>query len=162
MFGSQRVIEVTATVFEQIQHKFESVGPVIVGVGHMVVARRQVDECRHRNDFLFILDSGSHHPEVACVRSVHGDYEVEIVEVAHSDLSAYVVELIATAASVNPHPLVGEIPDVVVTRSGRIDDEPVGVAAMLHQSVHHPVGGRRAADVAQAYKQYANFLLVFQ
>ena len=54
----------------------------------------------------------------------------------------------------SPHAPIGRVAHVPAAGAGRIHQEVVLQALPLEQMHKHPLGGRRAADVAQAHEQH--------
>lgn len=152
-----------AGIIKKVKDKLEALGAFVIGVGDMVEAGGEsAHERGHRDDFGFVSGARREGAEIALVGGVHGDYEVEIVEVGATHLTAAVGEFVAAALCVDAHAAVGEFADMVVARSGRVDN-PVGVAAAaVGNGPHHALRRGAAADIAEAHKKYFDFLFVFQ
>ena len=50
------------------------------------------------------------------------------------------------------HAFIGQLPHVPTANAGGVYLELVGQPSLVHQVLHHGVGGRRPADVPEAYE----------
>ena len=63
----------------------------------------------------------------------------------------------AVAESVSAHPAVGQLAHMPVAYACRVDMEPFGQPTGIHQALHHRLGCRRPANVAQTHHEHAVF-----
>jgi hypothetical protein len=57
----------------------------------------------------------------------------------------------------NTHSLVGQVTDMPTTNTCRIDVEAVCQAPLIHHRLHHRLGRRRPANVAQTDEKHVIF-----
>ena len=55
------------------------------------------------------------------------------------------------------HAFIGQLPHVPTANAGGVYLELVGQPSLVHQALHHGMGSRRAADVAEADEKYFPF-----
>ena len=60
------------------------------------------------------------------------------------------------------HTVVGELTDMIVARTRRINLESLGCTVLLDDCAEHPLCGRRTAYVAQAHEQHPNLFFCLQ
>ena len=93
---------------------------------------------------------GSQRPHVREVLAVHRDDQVEVVEVRRSNLCALLSSAIPRAAAAAVARSSGGMADVPAAGPGALDVDDLGQARRAELVAHHALGGRRAADVAEA------------
>lgn len=147
---------------QEVEYELETFSAFVIRVGYVVVARGEVGEVGHHDDFTLVFECGREAHEVATVGFVHSDNEVEVFEIGFGNLPAAVCEVVTASASMDAHALVGELPDVVVACAGAVDDESAAETCFVGNGFHDSFGGRGTADVAQTHEKYSYFLFVFK
>ena len=160
--GQQLGEQVVAGVLKQVEHQLKALAALVVGVGDVVVViALEADVVAHHHDFAGFVHRGGHAAQVGGIGAVHGHNQVEVLKVAALDTAAAVRQLIAPWPGMHTHATVGQVAVVIATGACRVNLKLVGQAALVHQPLHHPLCRRRPADVAQAHKQDAVFLVAF-
>lgn len=148
-----------ASILEQVENELESLGTLVIWVGHAVVARRSAAEVYHPDYLLLVFRRRGEGSKAVVVGVVHGHYNVEDAEIGFAHLSRAVGKLISSSAAMHSHAVVREVSGVTAVCAGRIEFEAVGGAVLVYKSLHYTLCGRAATDVAQAYEQYFDRLL---
>ena len=132
----------------QIQHVLEAVRSAVVRVWNVgdACVRRELEEepqavlCLRRRAAL----------QCAQVLAIHGEYEIEVLEIARLDHArAQRREVITASRRGFPRPPVGKLAHVVAGRSGRVDFQHDVRCLAGRDRPKHDFRGRRAADIAE-------------
>ena len=146
--------DAVAGVFYQVEGKLEAVGTAVIRVGHGVVsgmARHEVGGAHQPGAF---FASACQTRESLHVVGVHAEDDVEAREVLAPYLPRYAVYAVAAARPVAAHPAVGQLPLVPRAYACRVNvDAGEALALFFEFLFHYGLGGRRAADVAEADKE---------
>ena len=82
IFSDYFVKKIATCVLEQVEDEFKAFDSFIIRVGYIIVVGAQFhDVIAHHHDFSFLLRRGSEVSEVAAIAFVHGNYDVEEVEI---------------------------------------------------------------------------------
>ena len=149
-----------AAVFQHVEHQFEALVALVVGIGHVGAVGMAAAELRHAENLPRSLARGSQPVERLVVHVVHRHDHVEAVEILLPDLPRTVRQRIAAARGRAAHARIGQFAAVSPVGSRGVDPERPGQAASLHDAAHDALGGRRTADIAEADKQYSRFHMV--
>ena len=153
LFWLEGGVEVGAGVLEQVEHQLEAFGAFVVGVGHVVVACCQCAELHHAHDFTLLLCCGSQPTQVGGVGCIHGNDDVETVEVGLAHLPCTVRQGVAPPLGMHAHALVGQFAGMVRPGTCRIDVPAGAVAGVVDNALEHAMRRRAAAYVAEAHKK---------
>lgn len=148
----------SASVFDKVECQLEIAVAAIVRVGYARCPGMLLEIAAHADYLCAPALRLGHRRDVSVVFLVHRDNMVEAIEVGRGvKLPCAVVEHVAASFSVPAHAGVGQVAHVPVAHSGRVYLEHPGKSAVVHQSLHHAVSGRRPADVAETNKEYSDF-----
>jgi len=86
--------------------------------------------------------------EVGSIRAVHGNQEIEALEVIYDDLPRASVDIETTALAGSTRSRVRTLSDVPSTRASAVDLDKLAQMFALEQHSHCSFSGRGAADVA--------------
>ncbi len=151
---AKQTVKIAAAVVEQVKNKFKAFGTLIIRIGNIVVAHSFADKFSHTDYLGPGLERRSQRMQIAQIALVHTDYDIEVVEIGHSHLTATVYQLKSATAGMDTHSLVREVAHVPVARSRRIDLPSRCIAAGIGNGTHHTLGRRRTADISEANKQH--------
>ena len=149
-----------AAVFQHVEHQFEALVALVVGIGHVGAVGMAAAKLRHAENLPRSLARRSQPVERLVVHVVHRHDHVEAVEILLPDLPRTVRQRIAAARGRAAHARIGQFAAVSPVGSRGVDPERPGQAASLHDAAHDALGGRRTADIAEADKQYSRFHMV--
>jgi len=99
---------------------------------------------------LHVLCFGIDREDVFEVLLIHGDNQIEAIEVLAANLSRSTLQIVAALRRVLSHPAVGGVAFVVADRSCRINKDLILQGLLVQQILEDSFAGRRAADVPQA------------
>ena len=143
----------TARRLDQVEHMLEAVRSAIVRIGNFANAElgREVEE---QSDMAVVrrrvasrsVRGGSRDPS----RGSSGSAEIVVADLPRTLLA----QVVAALGRVRDRAPVGRLADMPVAGAGRCDDDPVRHAGARRPLAKHALGGRRAADVAQADEQH--------
>ena len=134
------------------EHVVEAVGPAVVGVGHVEVAggdRRGI-ELAQQPDLGARLGVGRACQQLALVFAVHGQHEVEALEVLRGHLARGPLDDDVARPGGGHRARVGRVARVPAAGAGAVDRDGPLEALRAQQPAHDRLGGRRATDVAHA------------
>lgn len=103
------VQQAVAGIFEQIEHQFETVGPAVIGIGHMVVGIA-AGIVGHAVNLRPGISIGRQAAQILDVHVVHTDDKVETVEIVGRNGARAMFETIAPTSGMSPHTGVGRLP----------------------------------------------------
>jgi len=139
-------------IFDQVGHQFESFITSVVGIRHFVVAVTRT-ELGEFPDFLPVPVGLGQLEHVGVVFVIHGQDEIEVMEVADVELSGRSGHLIASLFQGSRHPGVRFLPDVKPDRACRIALDRAGELFVFQEMPEDVLPGRRATDVPHADKE---------
>lgn len=145
-----------AGILQEVKHMLKAFLSAVVGVGYFTsfVPRAELTE---EADPGRMKPGGIQGEQVGLVLPVHGKHEVEFSQVRGSDLPGQMREVEASPCGGLSHARVGALAFVPSSGARRVDFDAVTEPAFLHQTTHDAFSGRRAADVAEADKEQAEF-----
>ena len=140
---------------DEIEHALEAVRAAIVGIRYLVDARvgREVEQ-KPKPGFHPL---GAEPGKIAQIRAIHGEHVVETDEVFPRRLPAAQIRDVHSApTSRGLRARIGRIADVIVVGARRIGRDRVGQSFTRDPGAENPLGGGRAADVAEANEKNAD------
>jgi len=125
LFFQKGVEHSLAGILEQFNDGFEILVAAVIGVGHGTVVGVMPQVLGYVNNLFPCLPVGCQQGHVMQVFSIHADEQVEAGEVFAAYLAGVMVEMVAMALTVFPHPAVGQLASMPVAYPRRIDAEKV-------------------------------------
>ena len=152
--GADVVEETLAGGLDHVVHRGEAVGSARPRVGDLpivriVVAQRRIEVAQH-HDARTKFGLRCPIDEVEPVRVVHGHDEVVEVGISRVEVAGPRGEFDPAPLRLGPGPRVGGPADMPGGGAGAVDLDAIAQTGLIDQRPHDALGGRGAADVAEA------------
>ncbi len=92
--------------------------------------------------------------QLSQIVAVHGDDQIECLEVGTGHPARYARQLVSAAASCGPHSGIGPLPGMEIARSCGIRRDLTGQSSLNDDMFQDPLGGGRAANIPRADEQH--------
>lgn len=148
-----------ASVFNKVKSCLKIALRAIIRVGNggvMAVTSKKICHADNLPAFAVVTCKRAQRPHIVVV---HCHDEVETAEVLTAYLPCMAVETVSAAGSAPAHAYVGQLSGVPCPYAGGTDDKILFCINIAEHLLHNALGGWRAADVSEAYKEYFPYVL---
>ena len=144
-------------IFKQLEGELEVAGGPIIRIRNRLLARMVAQIVAHADNLLEVGRGISLTGNVVIVLLIHHGDVVETFEIFRRKLAGPMVKIVSVTLATSPHTMIRQLANMPGTNACRIYQELRVESPLCHQMPHDPVSSWRAADVAQADKQYLLF-----
>lgn len=143
-----------AAILQQIEYQLKTLLPSVIGIRHLIlfVVGAEFTEQPKLGAEQCVAIIG---PHIAQILLVHDKDKVVVAQIIFRHLPGTAAQIIAPVLRRCAHPLVRQFACMPAACASRADGDAISQSFGLDQGTHHPLGRRRAADVAQADKEEA-------
>jgi len=136
----------------QVEDLFESGVSPVVGIGDLRAGGGEAVEVAEQGKVSGEFGSSALRGEVRQVLAIHREHVVVLREVVEGELPSPALEGDAAARGRLPRSAIRALTDVIGRGPCAVDHDPIGQILIGHQALHHALGRRGAADVAETHE----------
>lgn len=146
--------ESVAAIFDEVGHQLKAISTAVVGIGYFALFMLRT-ELAERSDLGTVVAIAGHRENFLPIEVVHGDDEIELIEVDLDDLTRGARNWDASLLQGFAHAAIRGISGMGVDGAGGVAVDLIRQGAFAEEMPEDILTGRRTADVAPADKENA-------
>lgn len=143
-----------AAIFDEVGHQLKAVSAAVVGIGDFALFMLRAEFTEGPNLGSVVAVTG-HREDFLPIKVVHGDDEIELIEVVLGDLTSSARNWDVSLLQGFAHAAIGRIPGVGVDGAGGVAFDLVCERALAQEMAEDILTGRGTADIAPTDEENA-------